>query len=36
VLGCATAALVARGLGSDHGAFDLATADAFAATTPTL
>jgi sugar/nucleoside kinase (ribokinase family) len=36
VLGCAAAALVARGLGSDHGDFDLAAADAFAATTPTL
>jgi len=36
VLGCATAALVARGLGSDHGQFDLAAADDFAATTPTL
>jgi sugar/nucleoside kinase (ribokinase family) len=35
VLGCACAALVATGLGSDHGAFDLATADAFAAQTPT-
>lgn len=35
VLGSATAALVAQGLGSDHGAFDLAAADAFAATTPT-
>jgi sugar/nucleoside kinase (ribokinase family) len=34
-LGCACAALVARGLGSDHGAFDLAAADAFAAQTPT-
>lgn len=32
VLGCAAAALVAQGLGSDHGDFDLATADAFAAT----
>ncbi|MCF3134546.1 carbohydrate kinase family protein [Streptomyces olivochromogenes] len=32
VLGCAAAALVARGLGSDHGDFDLAAADAFAAT----
>jgi sugar/nucleoside kinase (ribokinase family) len=30
-LGCATAALVAQGLGTDHGAFDLATADALAA-----
>jgi sugar/nucleoside kinase (ribokinase family) len=27
LLGCAAAALVAQGLGSDHGAFDLATAD---------
>jgi sugar/nucleoside kinase (ribokinase family) len=27
-LGCAVAALVAQGLGSDHGEFDLATADA--------
>jgi sugar/nucleoside kinase (ribokinase family) len=34
VLGCATAALVAQGLGSDYGEFDLATADAFAAATP--
>ena len=33
VLGCAAAALVAQGLGSDHGSFDLAVADAFAATT---
>jgi sugar/nucleoside kinase (ribokinase family) len=31
VLGCAAAALVAKGLGSDHGDFDLAAADAFAA-----
>ncbi|WP_328429996.1 carbohydrate kinase family protein [Streptomyces sp. NBC_00443] len=31
VLGSATAALVAQGLGSDHGDFDLAGADAFAA-----
>jgi sugar/nucleoside kinase (ribokinase family) len=31
-LGCAAAALVAGGLGSDHGDFDLAAADAFAAT----
>ncbi len=30
VLGNAVAALVARGLGSDHGDFDLAAADAFA------
>jgi sugar/nucleoside kinase (ribokinase family) len=29
-LGCAAAALVAQGLGSDHGDFDLAAADAFA------
>jgi sugar/nucleoside kinase (ribokinase family) len=28
VLGCAAAALVAQGLGSDHGDFELATADA--------
>jgi sugar/nucleoside kinase (ribokinase family) len=33
VLGCAAAALVAQGLGSDHGDFDLASADAFAAAT---
>jgi sugar/nucleoside kinase (ribokinase family) len=32
VLGCAAAALVAQGLGSDHGDFDLAAADEFAAT----
>ncbi|MGN9762997.1 carbohydrate kinase family protein [Streptomyces sp. SD31] len=31
VLGCAAAALVAQGLGSDHGDFDLTAADAFAA-----
>jgi sugar/nucleoside kinase (ribokinase family) len=30
VLGCAAAALVAQGLGSDHGDFDLEAADAFA------
>ncbi|MER6797405.1 carbohydrate kinase family protein, partial [Amycolatopsis mediterranei] len=36
VLGSAAAALVAQGLGSDHGEFDLAVADAFAAATPTL
>jgi len=36
VLGNAAAALVAQGLGSDHGQFDLAAADAFAVTTPTL
>jgi sugar/nucleoside kinase (ribokinase family) len=35
VLGCAAAALVAQGLGSDHGSFDLQAADAFAAGTPT-
>jgi sugar/nucleoside kinase (ribokinase family) len=34
VLGCAAAALVAQGLGSDHGDFDLAAADAFAGATP--
>ena len=34
VLGCAAAALVAQGLGSDHGDFDLAAADAFAAGDP--
>jgi sugar/nucleoside kinase (ribokinase family) len=34
-LGCACAALVAAGLGSDHGDFDLRAADAFAAQTPT-
>ncbi|HVS68186.1 MAG TPA: PfkB family carbohydrate kinase [Mycobacteriales bacterium] len=31
VLGCATAGLVAQGLGSDHGDFDLAAADALIA-----
>jgi sugar/nucleoside kinase (ribokinase family) len=36
VLGCAAAALVAGGLGSDHGDFDLAAADDFALRTPTL
>jgi sugar/nucleoside kinase (ribokinase family) len=35
VLGCAAAGLVATGLGSDHGDFDLPAADAFAADTPT-
>jgi sugar/nucleoside kinase (ribokinase family) len=30
VLGCAAAALVAQGLGSDHGDFDLEAADVFA------
>jgi sugar/nucleoside kinase (ribokinase family) len=34
VLGCATAALVAQGLGTDHGDFDLAAADRFAAEAP--
>jgi sugar/nucleoside kinase (ribokinase family) len=34
VLGNAVAALVAGGLGSDHGEFDLAAADAFAASQP--
>jgi sugar/nucleoside kinase (ribokinase family) len=34
VLGSAAAALVAQGLGSDHGDFDLAAADAFAEVTP--
>ena len=33
-LGCAAAALVAGGLGSDHGDFDLAAADGFAVSTP--
>lgn len=35
-LGCAAAALVAQGLGSDHGDFDLQTADSFAASARTL
>jgi sugar/nucleoside kinase (ribokinase family) len=34
VLGCAAAGLVAQGLGSDYGEFDLEAADAFAAGTP--
>jgi sugar/nucleoside kinase (ribokinase family) len=34
VLGCAVAALVAQGLGSDHGDFDLAAADELAAGAP--
>jgi sugar/nucleoside kinase (ribokinase family) len=34
LLGCAAAGLVAQGLGSDHGDFDLDAADAFAAATP--
>ncbi|MVU75936.1 carbohydrate kinase family protein [Nocardia sp. ET3-3] len=36
VLGCAAAALVAQGLGSDHGDFDLAAADDYAEGTATL
>jgi sugar/nucleoside kinase (ribokinase family) len=36
VLGCAAAARVAEGLGSDYGDFDLAELDRFAARTPTL
>jgi len=36
VLGCATAAVVAQGLGTDHGAFDLAAVEAFAEQTPTV
>ena len=36
VLGCATAALTAGGLGSDYGDFDLPAAQAFLATTPIL
>jgi sugar/nucleoside kinase (ribokinase family) len=36
VLGCAAAGLVAQGLGSDHGDFDLAAADRFAAETDTI
>lgn len=34
VLGCATAGLVAQGLGSDHGDFDLVAAERMAATGP--
>ena len=34
VLGCASAGLVAGGLGSNHGDFDHDTADAWAAATP--
>jgi sugar/nucleoside kinase (ribokinase family) len=33
-LGCAAASLVAQGLGSDYGDFDLAAADELAATAP--
>jgi sugar/nucleoside kinase (ribokinase family) len=36
VLGNAVAALVAQGLGSDHGDFDLAAADAFSKSPPVL
>jgi sugar/nucleoside kinase (ribokinase family) len=36
VLGCASAALVAGGLGSDYGDFDLTSVQTFAASTPTL
>ncbi len=36
VLGCAAAAFVAQGLGSDYGEFALDTADEFAASTPTI
>jgi sugar/nucleoside kinase (ribokinase family) len=36
VLGCAAAALVAQGLGSDHGDFDLHETDRFAADTMTI
>jgi sugar/nucleoside kinase (ribokinase family) len=35
VLGCAAASLVAQGLGTDHGDFDLAAAQAFAGEKPT-
>jgi sugar/nucleoside kinase (ribokinase family) len=34
-LGCATAALVAQGLGTDHGDFDLDVVAQFASSTPT-
>jgi sugar/nucleoside kinase (ribokinase family) len=34
VLGCAAAALVAQGLGTDHGEFDLTAANGFASATP--
>jgi sugar/nucleoside kinase (ribokinase family) len=34
VLGCATAALVAQGLGTDHGSYSLEDADALASGTP--
>jgi sugar/nucleoside kinase (ribokinase family) len=35
-LGCACAGLIATGLGSDHGTFDLSAVDAFIAQTPIL
>lgn len=35
LLGCATAALVAQGLGTDHGTYDLTAVDHYAHTTPT-
>ena len=35
VIGNATAAQVVQGLGSDHGSFDLASVEAYAASTPT-
>jgi sugar/nucleoside kinase (ribokinase family) len=34
VLGCATAALVAQGLGTDHGEYDLTAVDQFATSVP--
>ena len=36
VLGCATAALVAQGLGTDHGTYDLAAADRLAGVAPAI
>jgi sugar/nucleoside kinase (ribokinase family) len=36
VLGCATAALVAQGLGTDHGDYSLEDADALASGTPAV
>ncbi|HEX2016514.1 MAG TPA: PfkB family carbohydrate kinase [Solirubrobacteraceae bacterium] len=36
VLGCGTAAMVAQGLGTDHGSYDLQAVDALIADTPTL
>ena len=35
VLGCAVAALVAQGLGTDYGVYDLAAVDRFATPAPT-